>query len=102
MQPPLVRKQRCGECAGCRAAECGECRFCLNMKKFGGPGTLKQPCLKVRTSMSEYENIFFTTHVSLKILHGRSHVSSRGNAFRKRPSSSRLGQKVPRGRLPPL
>ena len=38
------RKTRCGMCAGCIGDNCGTCRFCLNMKQFGGPGTLKQPC----------------------------------------------------------
>lgn len=25
--------------------ECGECNFCRDMKKFGGPGKLKQTCV---------------------------------------------------------
>ena len=27
------------------AQECGSCRFCVDMVKRGGPGTLKKPCL---------------------------------------------------------
>ena len=42
------RKQRCGACAGCLGENCGQCRFCLNMKQYGGPGTLKQPCIQRR------------------------------------------------------
>eukprot|EP00615_Pteridomonas_danica_P004691 CAMPEP_0114369336 /NCGR_PEP_ID=MMETSP0101-20121206/31599_1 /TAXON_ID=38822 ORGANISM="Pteridomonas danica, Strain PT" /NCGR_SAMPLE_ID=MMETSP0101 /ASSEMBLY_ACC=CAM_ASM_000211 /LENGTH=462 /DNA_ID=CAMNT_0001520145 /DNA_START=5 /DNA_END=1393 /DNA_ORIENTATION=+ len=46
----VIRKQRCGDCSGCRATECGVCKFCLNMRKFGGPGTLKQPCVQRKCS----------------------------------------------------
>ena len=34
-----VRRQRCGDCTGCKAIDCGKCKNCMNMKKFGG--TLK-------------------------------------------------------------
>ncbi|KAI3359477.1 hypothetical protein L3Q82_013784 [Scortum barcoo] len=30
---------------GCMRTECGECHFCKDMKKFGGPGRMKQSCL---------------------------------------------------------
>lgn len=40
------RRRRCGECSGCLADSCGECHFCKDMLKFGGQGTLRQPCLK--------------------------------------------------------
>lgn len=40
-----VRRSRCGTCEGCLCAECGKCGRCLNMPKFGGPGTMKQPCI---------------------------------------------------------
>jgi len=42
------KKMRCGECEACVAPNCGECRFCLDMPKFGGVGTLRQPCLQRR------------------------------------------------------
>ena len=36
-----------GECQGClREGDCGHCRFCKDMRKFGGPGRLKQKCIK--------------------------------------------------------
>jgi COMPASS component SPP1 len=45
-----VRKRTsnmCGECEGCvREGDCGKCRFCKDMRKFGGPGRLKQKCVK--------------------------------------------------------
>ena len=31
-----VRRQRCGDCTGCKAIDCGKCKNCMNMKKFGG------------------------------------------------------------------
>ena len=43
---PRTRTTRCGICAGCRAEECGECTYCLDMRKRGGPGKLKRPCVQ--------------------------------------------------------
>ena len=43
--PSIGRKRkRCGCCDGCSASDCGKCCFCLDKKKFGGKGTLKQCC----------------------------------------------------------
>ncbi|XP_066534801.1 lysine (K)-specific demethylase 2Aa isoform X2 [Hoplias malabaricus] len=39
------RRVRCKRCEACLRAECGECNFCRDMKKFGGPGKLKQTCV---------------------------------------------------------
>lgn len=39
---------RCGVCSACEAPNCGACRFCLDMRKHGGAGTLRQPCLQRR------------------------------------------------------
>lgn len=36
---------RCKRCEACVRPECGECNFCRDMKKFGGPGKLKQTCV---------------------------------------------------------
>lgn len=36
---------RCKRCEACIRSECGECNFCRDMKKFGGPGKLKQTCV---------------------------------------------------------
>ncbi|XP_065673392.1 CXXC-type zinc finger protein 1-like [Hydra vulgaris] len=42
----LRRKNRtCGVCASCtNEMDCGQCDFCADMKKFGGPGKLRQKC----------------------------------------------------------
>ncbi|KAM4632170.1 F-box/LRR-repeat protein 19 [Discoglossus pictus] len=40
------RRTRCRRCEACVRSECGECHFCKDMKKFGGPGRMKQSCLK--------------------------------------------------------
>ncbi|XP_053551081.1 F-box/LRR-repeat protein 19 isoform X2 [Bombina bombina] len=40
------RRTRCRRCEACVRTECGECHFCKDMKKFGGPGRMKQSCLK--------------------------------------------------------
>ncbi|XP_069047463.1 lysine-specific demethylase 2A isoform X2 [Lepisosteus oculatus] len=39
------RRVRCKRCAACLRQECGVCNFCRDMKKFGGPGRLKQTCV---------------------------------------------------------
>ncbi|EOA93418.1 JmjC domain-containing histone demethylation protein 1B, partial [Anas platyrhynchos] len=35
----------CRRCRACLRSECGACHFCRDMKKFGGPGRMKQSCL---------------------------------------------------------
>ncbi|TNN80698.1 Lysine-specific demethylase 2A [Liparis tanakae] len=39
---PIVK---CKRCEACMRPECGDCNFCRDMKKFGGPGKLKQTCV---------------------------------------------------------
>ncbi|XP_044041415.1 lysine (K)-specific demethylase 2Aa isoform X3 [Siniperca chuatsi] len=39
------RRVRCKRCEACMRPECGDCNFCRDMKKFGGPGKLKQTCV---------------------------------------------------------
>ncbi|XP_061580375.1 lysine (K)-specific demethylase 2Aa isoform X2 [Cololabis saira] len=39
------RRVRCKRCEACVRPECGDCNFCRDMKKFGGPGKLKQTCV---------------------------------------------------------
>ena len=33
-------------CANCAKPDCGRCNSCLDMKRFGGPGRLKERCRK--------------------------------------------------------
>ena len=40
-----TRRTRCGKCDGCLAVECRKCKHCLDMKKNGGPGNLRRPCV---------------------------------------------------------
>ncbi|MPC17370.1 Histone-lysine N-methyltransferase 2B [Portunus trituberculatus] len=43
---PVLRKtQWCGKCPGCTTPNCLKCSNCLDMKKYGGPGTKKKPCI---------------------------------------------------------
>lgn len=48
MKQQHKRKSRqCGECPACvRKEDCNTCDFCKDMKKFGGPGKLRQKCRK--------------------------------------------------------
>ena len=45
-QPRVGRKGKCGTCDNCLREDCGECSMCLDMVKFGGPGTKRQRCLE--------------------------------------------------------
>ena len=39
--------RRCGECIAClREIDCRKCRFCKDMPKYGGPGRMRQKCIK--------------------------------------------------------
>lgn len=40
-----IRRVRCKKCEPCTREECNICIFCLDMKKNGGSGKLKQSCL---------------------------------------------------------
>jgi len=40
----VIRRVRCNECDGCSRDNCNTCRFCLDMKKNGGEGKLRQSC----------------------------------------------------------
>ena len=40
-------KRRCEECEACmRETDCRKCRFCCDIKNYGGPGKLRQKCIK--------------------------------------------------------
>ena len=38
------KRKRCGVCDGCTSDDCKKCRFCLDMPKYGGKGTMKKCC----------------------------------------------------------
>ncbi|XP_053553075.1 lysine-specific demethylase 2A isoform X2 [Bombina bombina] len=40
------RRVRCRKCQSCVQRECGTCHYCKDMKKFGGPGRMKQSCVQ--------------------------------------------------------
>lgn len=39
------RRVRCRTCDACTREDCEQCRYCKDMKKYGGPGVLKQSCM---------------------------------------------------------
>lgn len=41
-----MSRRRCGVCDNCKQADCGLCMYCRDKPRFGGPGKLKQSCLK--------------------------------------------------------
>ena len=38
------RKARCMSCPACVQPDCRVCKYCVDMKKYGGPGVKKQSC----------------------------------------------------------
>ncbi|XP_077388659.1 lysine-specific demethylase 2A [Festucalex cinctus] len=50
------RRVRCKICAGCCRKECGDCQFCLDMRKFGGPGRMKKGCIMRQCLMPALPN----------------------------------------------
>ena len=38
------RKARCMSCPACLQPDCRACKYCIDMKKYGGPGVKKQSC----------------------------------------------------------
>lgn len=47
-EAPRKRRARCQTCAGCVGTDCQECAPCRDMPKHGGPGRVKQSCIKRR------------------------------------------------------
>ena len=45
---PRKRRARCQTCEGCAGTDCAECAPCRDMPKHGGPGRVKQSCVKRR------------------------------------------------------
>ncbi|XP_013394792.1 lysine-specific demethylase 2B [Lingula anatina] len=39
------RRTRCKRCEPCTRDDCRECHFCKDMRKYGGPGRMKQTCV---------------------------------------------------------
>ncbi|XP_061900125.1 lysine-specific demethylase 2A [Entelurus aequoreus] len=50
------RRVRCKYCSGCCRKECGDCNFCLDMRKFGGPGRMKKTCIMRQCLMPALPN----------------------------------------------
>ena len=42
------KRQRKCECVGCGSIDCKICKYCLDLKKYGGQGKLKQKCIERR------------------------------------------------------
>jgi len=40
----LVKAMPCRNCSACLMDDCGECKFCLDKRKFGGPGKMNKRC----------------------------------------------------------
>ncbi len=50
---------RCGECVACLTdVDCRKCRFCRDMSKYGGRGSLRQKC--IRRQCRRYSRILHT------------------------------------------
>ena len=60
------RKNQCGTCLGCSVKDCTTCHFCKDMKKYGGPGQLKQAALN--PSVWKIIKILFIVRISIIFL----------------------------------
>ena len=114
-QSAPVRKRTsnmCGDCDGClREGDCGRCRFCKDMRKFGGPGRLKQKCIERQChKFSRHLGNLTQTHStgvgSRPRTDERKHfsremgeVSTRELPLSKKPKGAKGGRKA-RGRKP--
>jgi len=49
-----LKKSRCLKCEGCLAKECGECDPCLDRESRGGPGRIREICVKRRCAELGY------------------------------------------------
>jgi len=47
-ETPKKRRIRCLKCEGCKSEDCKTCVQCRDMPKYGGPGRMKQTCVKRR------------------------------------------------------
>ncbi|XP_054647718.1 lysine-specific demethylase 2A [Dunckerocampus dactyliophorus] len=50
------RRVRCKYCSACCRKECGNCQYCLDMRKFGGPGRMKKSCIMRQCLMPALPN----------------------------------------------
>ncbi|XP_017162516.1 lysine-specific demethylase 2A, partial [Poecilia reticulata] len=50
------RRVRCKRCSACCRKECGDCQYCLDMRKFGGPGRMKKSCVMRQCLMPALPN----------------------------------------------
>ena len=69
----VTRKGKgCGSCDGCTRKDCGECKFCLDKPTFGGPGRLKQRCIKRHchqsSSLSKKDSTGCAAHINVRQL----------------------------------
>lgn len=58
------RRVRCKRCEACMRTECGDCNFCRDMKKFGGPGKLKQTCVLRQCLAVSPKDVFLCKYIS--------------------------------------
>ena len=44
----VPKSMPCYKCSGCKSEECLTCKWCLDKKKYGGPGKLNKRCINRR------------------------------------------------------
>ena len=60
------RGNPCTNCIDCsQTTDCGKCKVCMDKPKFGGPGTLKQRCLKRKYQKLVQTAVATTTAVTV-------------------------------------
>ena len=67
------RRVRCKKCEPCTRTDCRLCSFCKDMKKYGGPGRMKQSCIsrqciRVSKNRNMYMHAFVLIHGHIRRL----------------------------------
>lgn len=75
----MKRKQRCGQCDGCKRPDCGECYCCRDKKVFGGSGRYGKACMLRKCNQMRY-----ASSETVPTKHSRE-KSSGDRVIRKRP-----------------
>ncbi len=52
------RRTRCRKCDNCTSDDCRQCHYCKDMKKYGGPGRMKQSCVARQCLYVSVKNSF--------------------------------------------
>lgn len=94
-------RRRCEECEAClNEVDCRKCRFCLDMKKYGGLGRLRQKCIKRQClRLSRIINVQNLSHIQdqFKLNSAGTEIDEKGgvSSLNSISGSSKMGGVIP-------